>query len=75
MGAATALTGLLLIAMPIAIIAGNFSHFYDSIATREHSRRREKFIRTMKLDFREHRSSHGENDKTLSKSEQIVQQF
>ncbi|KAL8612572.1 hypothetical protein ACOMHN_053637 [Nucella lapillus] len=44
-GSACAITGLLLLAMPIAIIATNFSTYYENLASYEQRCKRKTFIR------------------------------
>lgn len=44
-GSACALTGLLILAMPIAIIATNFSTYYENLASCNQRRARKAFIR------------------------------
>ena len=44
-GSACAITGLLLLAMPIAIIATNFSTYYENLASYEQRRTRSTFIK------------------------------
>ena len=46
-GAVCAVSGLLLVAMPIAIVASNFSIFYDNMSSRDQSLRRQAMLGQM----------------------------
>ncbi|GFR75029.1 potassium voltage-gated channel subfamily B member 2 [Elysia marginata] len=46
-GAICAVSGLLLVAMPIAIVASNFSLFYDNMSSRDQSLRRQAMLGQM----------------------------
>lgn len=52
-----ALCGVLIIAMPVAIIAGNFSSFYDNITASDQSKRRRSFLEEL-----ESRTKHDARD-------------
>nr|KAG5713171.1 hypothetical protein BaRGS_007698 [Batillaria attramentaria] len=44
-GSACAVTGVLLLAMPIAVIATNFSHYYENLGSYDQRRKRKAFIK------------------------------